>query len=149
MIWPDVDMLHVALQLELKRLKLIGSRKLLWVSEFYADEHSSIGQVDPMVDARRWNSGPFDHLPHFVHQAQANLAVSLVLDNAPDAVQVESNWFINNLDFHLDALCLLEVRDFFFRFAAAFAKSCFTRKRPVGISTRMTSGNAVISCSGR
>jgi predicted GIY-YIG superfamily endonuclease len=97
-------MLHVSLQLELKRLKLIGSRKLLWVSEFNADEHSSIGQVYPMVDARRWNPGPFDHLPHFVHQAQANLAVSLVLDNAPDAVQVEPNWFVNDLDFHLDAV---------------------------------------------
>ena len=35
-----------------------------------------------MVDARRRNPGPFDDLPHHVHQTQANLAVSLVLDNA-------------------------------------------------------------------
>jgi hypothetical protein len=82
---------------------------LLWISEFHADEHSSIGQVDPMVDARRWNPDSFDHLPHFVHQTQANLAVSLVLDNAPDAVQVEPNWFLTDLDVHLDALGLREV----------------------------------------
>ena len=98
-----------ALQLELKRLKLIGSRRLLWVSEFNADEHSSIRQVHPMIDARRWNPGPFDHLPHFVHQAQADLAVSLILNNASDAMQGEPNWLLNDLDFHLDALSLLEV----------------------------------------
>jgi hypothetical protein len=109
LIRPNVDMLHVPLQLELKRLKLIGSRRLLWVSEFNPDEHSSIRQVHPMIVARRWNPGPFDHLPHFVHQAHADLAVSLVLDNASDAVQVEPNWFLNDLDFHLDALGSLEV----------------------------------------
>ena len=86
LIWPDVYMLHVPGQLELKRFKLIWNRDLLCVSEFNADEHSSIGKVYPMVNARRCNPGRFDHLPHFVHQAQANLALSLVLDNAPDAV---------------------------------------------------------------
>ena len=55
-----------------------------------------------MVDACRRDSGPFDHLPHFVHQAQANLAVSLVLDNASDAVQVEPNWLLNDLEVHSD-----------------------------------------------
>src|SRR5438128_2662159 len=81
LIRPNVDMLHVPLQLELKRFKLIGGRSLLLVSEFNTDEHPSSGQVYPMVDARRWNSGPLDQLPQFVHQAQADLAVSLVLDN--------------------------------------------------------------------
>ena len=99
-----MDMLHVPVQLKLKRLKLIGRRALLSVSEFNSDEHSSIWQVHSMVNARRWNPGPFDHLPHCVHQAQANFAVSLVLDNAPDTVQVKPNWFINDLDFHFDAL---------------------------------------------
>ena len=62
-----------------------------------------------MIDARRRSLGRFDHLPHFVHQAQANLAVSLVLDNASDAEQVELNWLLDNLDVHLDSLALREV----------------------------------------
>jgi hypothetical protein len=51
LIRPNVDMLHVPLQLERKRLKLIGNRNLLWISEFNSHEHSSIRQVYPMVDA--------------------------------------------------------------------------------------------------
>ena len=62
--------------------------------------------VHPMVDSRCWNLGRFDHLPHYVHQTQANFAESLVFDNAPDSVQMESNWLIKDLDFHLDALGL-------------------------------------------
>src|SRR5262245_46453933 len=103
LVGPNVDMLHVPLQLEFKRLELIGSRDLLCPSDFNPDEHSSLGQVDPMVDARRENSVPFDHLQHFVHQAQADLAVAVVLDDTTDAVQVEPNWFFNDLDFHFDA----------------------------------------------
>ena len=44
-----------------------------------------------MVDARRRNIGRFNHPPHFVHKAQADLAVALVLDDSPDAVQMEPN----------------------------------------------------------
>ncbi len=97
-------MLHVALQLELQRLKLLGSGKLLGVLKFNADEYSRSGQVHPMIDARRWNPGPFHHLPHLIHQAKANFGVPLVLNNAPNAVQMESNWFIIDLDVHLGAL---------------------------------------------
>src|SRR5262245_40829496 len=68
LIWPDMDMLHVPLQLELKTLKLIGKRSLLWISKLNADELPPVRQVPPMVDARRRNLGPFDHLPQLVHE---------------------------------------------------------------------------------
>ena len=89
-----------------------------------------------MVDAGRRNPGSFDNLPHLVHQARTDFAVSLVLHNAADAVQVEPNRFLNDFDIHSDFLDLREV--FLF---AAFSLSSFTRSftirsiRSIGIGS--------------
>ncbi len=50
---------------------------MLRVSQFNADEHRLVGQVDPMVDARSLNLGPFDLPPRFAHQEQAKAIYAL------------------------------------------------------------------------
>ena len=52
MIRANVDVLHVPLQLEFQRLKLIGNRSLLSISEFNANEHSVIGQASCYMKQR-------------------------------------------------------------------------------------------------
>src|SRR5262245_16253405 len=106
LIGPDVKMSHVPLQLEFKRLKLIGKGCLLWVSEFNPDEHSSTRQVDPVIDASRRNLGPFDNLPHLVHEPQSDFAVPFVLYSAAETVKVKPNWCFDDLDVHQDLLGL-------------------------------------------
>jgi hypothetical protein len=113
LIRPDVNMFQVPLQLELKRLKSNGNGSRLGGSEFHADEHSTGGQVDPMVDARRRNCSSFDHLPHFIHQAKANLAISFILNAAADTVQVEPNGFFNDLKIHGDTCGLRRRRSIY------------------------------------
>src|SRR5579862_8059808 len=100
LIAADVDVLHVSSQLEIKWLQFIGNRGLLSGLDLDTDKHPVVVHVDPMVDSRCLNLGILDRLPHFIHQTQSYFAVALVLHDRPFAMQSESDWFVNDFDFH-------------------------------------------------
>jgi len=76
-------MAQVSLQLELQRFRRFGNWDVLCIAKFDLDEQASVGQLDPMINARGGNAGRLDHLPHVVHQTEPDFVDSFLVGGFP------------------------------------------------------------------